>query len=52
MKKIILCVLLCVCLSGCSKKGAIFSAPDETLIKENPPLTVPPDYTLRPPVQK
>ena len=52
MKKIILCLLMGVCVVGCTKKSAIYNAPDETLIKENQPLVVPPDYTLRPPAEK
>ena len=52
MKKIILCLLIGIAISGCAKKSAIYNAPDESLIKENQPLTVPPDYTLRPPAEK
>ena len=56
MKKICICLLVCLSvltLSACgSKKGAIYNAPDEKQVKENKPLTLPPDYTLRPPTEK
>ncbi|MDI9349285.1 MAG: DUF3035 domain-containing protein [Candidatus Symbiobacter sp.] len=44
-----------VLLSGCSQSarrwlGFERTPPDENLIKTNPPLILPPDYHLRPPV--
>ncbi|MBP5160641.1 MAG: DUF3035 domain-containing protein [Alphaproteobacteria bacterium] len=50
MKKII-CLLLCIGLLACSSaKKAIYQAPDESLVIQNRPLTLPPEYELRPPV--
>lgn len=50
-------VLCLMVLSGCSQAtrrwfGFERTPPDETLIKTNPPLILPPDYTLRPPLAK
>ena len=50
MKKII-CLLLCLGLLACSSaKKAIYQAPDESLVIQNRPLTLPPEYELRPPM--
>lgn len=42
-------------LAGCSDTGSIFGfkrgGPDEFTVVRNPPLSMPPDATLRPPVQ-
>ena len=49
-----LCLVL---LSGCSQAsrrwfGVERTPPDESVIGTNPPLTMPPDYRLRPPASK
>ena len=52
MKKflLLLSVVLSLSLGACSSdKEAIYKAPDETKVKENRPLTLPPDFELRPP---
>lgn len=50
MKKIV-CILLCLSLLACSSaKKSIYRAPDESLVIQNRPLTLPPEYELRPPV--
>ena len=50
MKKII-CILFCLSLLACSSaKNSIYRAPDESLVIQNRPLTLPPEYELRPPV--
>ena len=50
MKKVI-CILFCLSLMACSSaKNSIYRAPDESLVGQNRPLTLPPEYELRPPV--
>ena len=39
-----------IALGGCAALGGARAAPDEFQVVRNAPLTIPPDYTLTPPV--
>ncbi len=49
------CVLITIALTGCDTMRNVLGLdhyqPDEFSVAENPPLSLPPDYQLRPPVQ-
>ncbi|MBO5997152.1 MAG: DUF3035 domain-containing protein [Alphaproteobacteria bacterium] len=49
MKKLLLLGLVVCSLTACTAKSTIFRAPDETQVSQRKDLTLPPDYTLRPP---
>ncbi len=53
MKRAIMFAAVALALAGCSESGRIFGfergGPDEFTVVRNPPLSVPPDATLRPP---
>ena len=49
MKAILLTLAVALSLSACTAKSTIFRAPDETKVEARKDLTLPPDYTLRPP---
>lgn len=55
MKRTLTVLVATLLLAGCSDSGNIFGfkrgGPDEFTVVRNPPLSVPPDATLRPPVQ-
>jgi hypothetical protein len=55
MKRTLTVLAATLLLAGCSDTGNIFGfkrgGPDEFTVVRNPPLSVPPDATLRPPVQ-
>lgn len=52
-KRVTMFAMAAVLLAGCGESGKIFgfdrSGPDEFTVVRNPPLTLPPDATLRPP---
>ncbi|MBE6459059.1 MAG: DUF3035 domain-containing protein [Alphaproteobacteria bacterium] len=52
MKKVIFALVLTVILSGCGltkeKLGIARKAPDENMVTVRQPLSVPPEYDLRP----
>lgn len=56
MKKIVLAFVLISVLSGCGltreKLGLAPKAPDETKVSVRQPLSVPPEYDLRPVVEE
>jgi len=55
MKRAIIFAAAALLLAGCSETGSILGfdrgGPDEFTVVRNPPLSVPPQATLRPPVQ-
>ncbi len=54
MKNLTLLIMLAsaLALSACTAKSTIYRAPDETSVETRKDLTLPPDYELRPPVDK
>lgn len=50
-KNIFIFCLFALCLmTACSAKDTVYKAPDETQVIQQKPLTLPPDYELRPPL--
>lgn len=47
---LLMAAVLCVCACGLTKKDLGFSrqGPDETLVRTNAPLVLPPEYSVRP----
>lgn len=52
MKKLLFVLIMSGVLSGCGltkeKLGIAVKAPDENMVTARPPLSVPPEYDLRP----